>query len=172
MMTRRNLSRNLGLWIWAAICIFSSSLQASTFWSFQKPVTSEAPKVKNTKWAKTDIDKFILAQLETKKLKPAAPADKRTLIRRATFDLTGMPPTPQEVENFLKDKSPNAFAKVADRLLASPQYGERWGRHWLDVVRYADSLDARSLGSEGDIGLAWRYRDWVVSSFNHDLPYD
>ncbi len=172
MMTCRNLSRNLGLWIWAGALILTSHVHASTFWSFQKPVQPETPKVKNTKWAKTDIDKFILAQLEAKKLKPAAPADKRTLIRRAAFDLTGLPPTPQEVENFLKDKSPNAFARVVDRLLASPQYGERWGRHWLDVVRYADSLDARSLGSEGDIGLAWRYRDWVVNSFNRDLPYD
>ena len=93
---------------------------------------------------------------------PAAPADKRTLIRRATFDLIGLPPTPEEIEAFLADDSPLAFAKVVDRLLASPQYGERWGRHWLDVVRYADARDLIQLPPESDFREAWRYRDWVV----------
>ena len=99
------------------------------------------------------------------------PADKRTLIRRATFDLIGLPPTPAEIDAFLADDSPQAFAKVVDRLLASPRYGERWGRHWLDVVRYADARDLIQLPRESDFREAWRYRDWVVDSFNRDLPY-
>ena len=97
------------------------------------------PKSKDASWAKTPVDNFILAKLEEKDLKPNPPADKRTLIRRATFDLIGLPPTPEEVEDFVKDESPDAFAKVVDRLLASPHYGERWGRHWLDVARYSDT---------------------------------
>src|SRR5439155_4624235 len=102
-------------------------------------------------------------------LHPAPPADKRTLLRRATFDLTGLPPTPEEVEAFLKDDSADAFARVVDRLLRSPHYGERWGRHWLDVVRYADTTanDANAV-----MRYAWRYRDYVVAAFNDDLPYD
>src|SRR5262249_23107208 len=114
------------------------------------------------------------AGLEAKGLRPAPQADKRTLIRRATFDLTGLPPTLAEIDAFLKDHSPDAFAKVIDRLLASPHYGERWGRHWLDGARYADPVDARLLGSETvmDMTAAWRYRDWVVNAFNRDLPYD
>ena len=99
------------------------------------------------------------------------PADRRTLLRRATFDLTGLPPTPEEVEAFLADASPDAFARVVDRLLASPAYGERWGRHWLDVVRYADARDLIQLPAESDFREAWRYRDWVVDAFNRDLPY-
>ncbi len=142
------------------------------FWSFQPVKRSATPAVNNAAWVKNPIDAFILARLEAKGLKPAPPADKRTLIRRATFDLTGLPPTPEEVQAFLADKSPNAYAKLVDRLLASPRYGERWGRHWLDVVRYADSADSRGLGSEGDFSEAWRYRDWVVDAFNRDLPYD
>ena len=111
--------------------------------------------------------------MEEKKPKPAPHwPTKRVLILLATFDLIGLPPTPEDVEAFLQDKSPNAFAKVVDRLLASPHYGERWGRHWLDVVRYTDSMDARGIGSEGDSTEAWRYRDWVVNAFNNDLPYD
>ena len=141
------------------------------FWSFQPVRNPKLPLVKNMAWCKNPIDRFILAGLEAKGLKPAPPADRRTLIRRASFDLTGLPPTPEDVEAFVNDKSPNAWGKVIDRLLASPTYGERWGRHWLDVVRYADSLDARGVGSEGDISEAWRYRDWVVNAFNTDLPY-
>lgn len=141
-------------------------------WAFHTPADPAIPMVKNKKWSKSPIDHFILARLEEKNLKPAPPADKRTLIRRATFDLTGLPPTPHEVDAFLEDKSPDAFAKVVDRLLASPRYGERWARHWLDVVRYTDSLDSRGIGSEGDVAEAWRYRDWVVNAFNSDLPYD
>src|SRR5207247_2332884 len=108
------------------------------FWSFQPLQRPAAPRVKDTAWAKTNIDRFVMAKLEEKKLKPVGPADKRSLIRRAYFDLIGLPPTPEQVEAFLADNSPDAFAKVVDRLLASPQYGERWARHWLDVARYAD----------------------------------
>ena len=142
------------------------------FWSFQPVAKPAAPKVKDTTWPCSDLDRFILAKLEAKSLRPARPADKRTLIRRAAFDLTGLPPTPEEVDAFLRDNSPAAFARVIDRLLASPAYGERWGRHWLDLVRYTDSFDARGIGGEMDCADAWRYRDWVIDAFNRDLPYD
>ncbi|MEP6664658.1 MAG: DUF1549 domain-containing protein, partial [Verrucomicrobiota bacterium] len=143
-----------------------------TNWAFHNPKIPEIPKVKNQEWAKSPVDHFILAKLEGKNISPAAPASKRVLIRRATFDLTGLPPTQKEISDFLADKSSDAFAKVVERLLASPQYGERWARHWLDVVRYTDSLDSRVLGQESDSLDAWRYRDWVVNAFNRDLPYD
>ncbi len=146
--------------------------QQRNFWSFQPVKEPVVPPVKNKRWGQSPIDNFILAELEKRGLQPAPSADKATLIRRATFDLTGLPPTPDEVRVFLEDKSANAYAKVVDRLLASPAYGERWARHWLDVARYADSLDARGSGGDGDIAQAWRYRDWVVNAFNEDLPYD
>lgn len=151
---------------------FKITDEQRAFWSFQPMKKVAAPAVKDAAWAKGEIDKFVLAPLEAKGLKPASAADKRTLIRRATYDLCGLPPTVEQVEAFEKDESPDAFAKVVDRLLAAPQYGERWGRHWLDVVRYADSRDARGIGGASDIGEAWRYRDWVVKAFNDDLPYD
>ncbi len=137
-------------------------------WAFQPLADPPLPEVKDTSWPQSPIDFFILAALEAKGLRPAPPADRRTLIRRATFDLTGLPPTPEEIEAFLADDSPNAFARVVDRLLASPHYGERWGRHWLDVARYADS---NGLDENIAHGNAWRYRDWVVSAFNRDLPF-
>src|SRR5687768_14107904 len=146
--------------------------EARTAWQYQKPQDPAVPEVKNAGWCKSAVDRFILARLESKGLAPAGPADKRTLIRRATIDLTGLPPTPEEVEAFVADNSADAFAKVVDRLLASPAYGERWGRHWLDVVRYTDSFDSRGTGGEGDVAEAYRYRDWVVNAFNRDLPYD
>ena len=140
-------------------------------WAFQ-PVHDEAPpEVANEAWPRGAIDRFILARLEAAGLPPVEPADKRTLLRRATFDLTGLPPTPEEMEDFLADESPEAFETVIERLLASPQYGERWGRHWLDVVRYADARDLIQLPPESDFREAWRYRDWVVDAFNRDLPY-
>ncbi len=145
---------------------------ARTNWAFHPPQDPPVPKVSNRKWIQSPIDAFVLAQLEKQKLKPAVLADKRTLIRRATFDLTGLPPTPLEIDAFLKDSSTNAYAKLIDRLLASPHYGERWARHWLDVVRYADSVDARVTGGPEDFAEAWRYRDWVVNAFNGDLPYN
>lgn len=139
------------------------------FWSFKPPQKPEAPTVKDTAWPRNDIDRFILAKLEEKNLRPARRADKRTLIRRATYDLTGMPPTVKEVEDFLADDSEEAYAKVIERLLASPLYGERWARHWLDVARYADS---NGLDENIAHGNAWRYRDYVVNAFNSDKPYD
>jgi hypothetical protein len=143
--------------------------EARKFWSFQPVKDHQAPKVKNTAWVNSPIDRFILAKLEEKGLKPAADADKRALIRRATFDLTGLPPTPEEVEAFLKDASPNAFEKVVDRLLGSQAYGEKWGRHWLDVVRYADTAGDNS---DYPVIAAYRYRNYVIESFNNDKPYD
>src|SRR5581483_7549596 len=112
---------------------------SKTHWAWQPLGKPAVPSVSDPTWAKTPVDNFILAKLDEKGLKPNPPADKRTLIRRATFDLIGLPPTKEEVDAFLKDESPDAFAKVVDRLLASPHYGERWGRHWLDVARYSDT---------------------------------
>jgi hypothetical protein len=139
------------------------------FWAFVAPVDPPVPAVKNRTWVKSPIDAFMLAALEAKGLTPARPADKRSLIRRVTFDLTGLPPAPDEVQAFLNDSSPDAFAKVVDRLLASPRYGERWGRHWLDVARYADS---NGLDENLVYKSAFRYRDYVIQAFNKDKPYD
>jgi len=139
------------------------------FWSFQPVHKSPAPKVKDTAWPHNEIDRFILAKLEENGLRPAPAANKRDLIRRATFDLLGLPPTPEEVEVFVNDKSHNAFAKVVDRLLASPHYGERWARHWLDFARYSDE---KLSHVEGRYANAYRYRDWVIQAFNDDMPYD
>ncbi len=143
--------------------------EAKKFWSFQPVKDHQPPKVKNDAWVKSPIDRFILARLEEKGLKPVADADKRALIRRATFDLTGLPPAPDEVEAFLKDLSPGAFEKVVDRLLASQAYGEKWGRHWLDVARYADTAGDNS---DYPVTAAYRYRNYVIESFNKDKPYD
>jgi len=139
------------------------------FWSFKPRSQAAPPTPKQPGWAANPIDQFILANLEKNGLTPAPPADKTTLLRRATFDLTGLPPTEKELQAFLADKSPKAFEKVVDRLLASPRYGERWGRHWLDVMRYADST-----GSDEDHRYphAWRYRDYVIQAFNDDMPYN
>ncbi|MGH9658048.1 MAG: PSD1 and planctomycete cytochrome C domain-containing protein [Bryobacteraceae bacterium] len=140
------------------------------FWSL-RPVRKPAPpEVRNKTWARTAIDRFILAALESKGLAPVNPAGKRTLIRRVTFDLTGLPPEPAEVDAFLADSAPDAFAKVVDQLLASPHYGERWGRHWLDVARYGD--DKLDPTGETAHPNAFRYRDWVIQAFNDDMPYD
>ncbi len=143
--------------------------EAKKFWSFQPIKDRQPPQVKNQAWVKTPIDRFILAKFEEKGLRPVADAGKATLIRRATFDLTGLPPSPEEVEEFLKDTSPNAFEKVVDRLLASQAYGERWGRHWLDLVRYADTAGDNS---DYPVLAAYRYRNYVIESFNQDKPYD
>ncbi|MDX1983771.1 MAG: PSD1 and planctomycete cytochrome C domain-containing protein [Bryobacteraceae bacterium] len=145
------------------------SQEEKSFWAFQPVKDPQVPRVKDVAWVKSPVDNFILAQLEAKGLKPAPPADKLTLLRRATYDLTGLPPGEKEIAEFLSDNSPQAFAKVVDRLLNSPRYGERWGRHWLDVARYADST-----GNDEDhrYPYAWRYRDYVIDAFNSDLPYD
>jgi Protein of unknown function (DUF1553)/Protein of unknown function (DUF1549)/Planctomycete cytochrome C len=150
---------------------FTITEKQRRFWSFQPVKNVPLPAVRDTTWPRTSVDRFILAGLETKGLAPAVPADKHTLLRRATFDLTGLPPTPAEIEAFLADNTPQAFARVVDRLLASPAYGERWGRHWLDVVRYADARDLIQLPPPSDFREAWLYRDWVVDSFNRDLPF-
>ena len=127
------------------------------FWSFQPVKKPALPAVKAAAWPKTGIDRFVLAKLEAAQLKPAAAADKRTWVRRVTLDLTGLPPKPEDTEAFLKDASPDAKQKLVDRLLASPHYGERWARHWLDLARYADG----QLAADQDTPLpnAWRYRD-------------
>jgi len=139
------------------------------FWSFQPVRRPAVPKVKNAAWVRNPIDAFVLARLEKEGLKPNAPATRQALIRRAYFDLTGLPPSFEDVQAFLADKSPNAWEKVVDRLLASPAYGEKWGRHWLDLVRYAET---NSYERDGDKPNAWRYRDYVIKSFNDDKPYD
>lgn len=137
-------------------------------WAFQPVAATQPPAVKDTNWVQSPIDNFILAKLEADGLAPAPIADKRALIRRATFDLTGLPPTPAEIDAFLQDDHPQAFARVVERLLNSPAYGERWGRHWLDVARYADS---NGLDENVAHGNAWRYRDYVINAFNTDKPF-
>jgi Protein of unknown function (DUF1549)/Protein of unknown function (DUF1553)/Planctomycete cytochrome C len=139
------------------------------YWAFRKPSRPQIPKVKNRSWVRTPIDAFILAKLEEKGLQPSPRADKRTLIRRVTFDLTGAPPTPEEINAFLADRSPQAYERVVKRLLASPRYGERWAQHWLDVVRFGET-NGFELDAERE--QAWRYRDYVVKSLNNDKPYD
>ncbi len=138
-------------------------------WAFLAPVAQQPPMVKDVKWVANPIDSFILSKLEQKGFVPAPPADKTALLRRITFDLTGLPPTLADVESFLADDSPTAYEKVVDRLLQSQHYGEKWARHWLDVVRYADT---NSFERDGAKPNAWRYRDYVIRSFNSDKPYD
>ena len=138
-------------------------------WAFQPPIQSELPIVADTTWPQQLIDHFVLAKLKEHQLQPAPPADPLKLLRRATFGLTGLPPTPADIESFLADNSPEAFARVIDRLLASPRYGEHWGRHWLDVVRYADSLGG---ASNLPFANAFRYRDYVIAALNKDKPFD
>jgi hypothetical protein len=139
------------------------------FWSFKPVRAGPAPEIKDHDWVRTPVDRWILARLESKGLHPVRPASRRALIRRATFDLTGLPPTPEDVDAFLVDESPDAFTKVVERLLASPAYGERWGRRWLDVVRYADTA-----GETADYPIreAYKYRDYVIAAFNQDKLYD
>jgi hypothetical protein len=148
---------------------FRISDEQRRHWAFQPVKDPPLPSVKDAAWAQTPIDRFILARLAAKELKPAAEAERRTLVRRATFDLIGLPPTLEEMEAALGDKSDQWFARVVDRLLASPHYGERWGRHWLDLVRYADTA-----GETADFPVpdAWRYRNYVIAAFNADKPYD
>lgn len=139
------------------------------YWAFVKPVRPTVPAVKNPSWVRTPVDAFVLAKLEEKGLQPSPPADKRALLRRVTFDLTGLPPTLDEISAFLADKSPNAYEKVVARLLASPHYGERWAQHWLDVVRFGET---NGFELDADREQAWRYRDYVVNSLNADKPYN
>jgi mono/diheme cytochrome c family protein len=138
-------------------------------WAFQPVRRAGPPPVKNAEWVRNDVDRFVLAALEAKGLKPAPPAAREQLLRRVTFDLIGLPPTLEEINDFLRDDSPRAYEKVVDRLLSSPHYGERWGRHWLDLARYGETD-----GFEHDAVRpnAWRYRDYVIRAFNADKPYD
>jgi len=142
--------------------------EQKAFWAFQPLKSSPPPVVKGAAWPSSPIDPFVLAKLEAGGLKPSPRADKRTLIRRATFDLIGLPPTPEEIDAFHGDDAPEAFARVVDRLLKSPHYGERWGRHWLDIARFGeqDGFDG------GSYDHAWKYRDYVIRAFNADKPYD
>jgi mono/diheme cytochrome c family protein len=141
-------------------------------WAFQPVSKPAVPAVKNADWPKNPVDNFVLAQLEANGMTPNAPADKATLIRRVYFDLIGLPPTVRDVQAFLNDASPDALAKVVDRLLASPQYGEHWARYWLDVARYSDTKGDAPRQDDLRFPHAWTYRDWVISAFNADLPYD
>ena len=139
------------------------------FWSFQPPVARPIPEVKNKAWPESDIDRFILARLEAEDLSPAEDAPRRSLLRRVYYDLIGLPPSPEEMNDFLAARSPAAFEKVVEDLLARPEFGERWGRHWLDVARFAESSGGgRSLVFPD----AWRFRDYVIDSLNRDKPFD
>jgi hypothetical protein len=140
-----------------------------SFWSFQIPKAPAVPVVKQVDWPRSDVDRFILASLEAKGMEPVTDADPRSRVRRVSFDLVGLPPDPAVVEEYAANPRPEAFAKIVDDLMASPRFGERWGRHWLDVARYAEST-----GKERNYAFpeAWRYRDWVIEAVNADLPYD
>ena len=166
------LAEKFGLWLdpqqnKAEPAVFSA--KEREFWAFLPVKDGTPPSVRDSQWVKTPVDQFILSELEKQTISPAAPASKLALLRRVTFDLTGLPPTLEDVENFLKDDSPQAYDNVVNRLLSSPHYGERWGRHWLDVVRFAESTanDANAV-----MRFAWRYRNYVIDAFNSDLPYD
>ena len=143
--------------------------RSNPYWAFVKPERPVPPPVQSTGWVQNPVDRFILSKLEQKGLKPAPEAGRAALIRRVYYDLAGLPPSPEEVKAFVEDASPRAYGELVDRLLKSPRYGERWGRHWLDLARYADTN-----GYEGDAEFfhAWRYRDYVIDAFNSDKPYD
>ena len=168
----RNHTRRLDLAISAifALSVPRSAVRRPTrdHWAFIPPERPEVPRVNESSWVHNPIDAFILAGLEEQGLPHAPPADRATLLRRITFDVTGLPPTPEEVDGFLADHSPSAYLRLVDRLLMSPQYGERWGQHWLDLARFAETD-----GFEFDQARpnAWRYRDWVVQALNRDKPY-
>ena len=159
----------------ADVSLRSSADAARGHWAFRAPVEPMLPAVRDESWIKTDIDRFVLAEIEKAGLRPAPPADPRSLIRRMTFDLTGLPPTPAEVQTFVEqaDRDPqSAIRTLIDRLLASPHYGERWGRHWLDLARYADTKGYVYAREERFFVHAHAYRDWVIRAFNEDLPFD
>lgn len=149
--------------------VFDLEARKRNHWAWQPVRSVEPPAVRNQQWPLQPIDNFLLAELETKGLQPAPPADRHTLIRRLSFDLRGLPPSPDEINAFAGDSSPEAYEKLVDGFLGSPQFGERWARHWMDLVRYSESH-----GSEGDPAVpeAWRYRDYLIRAFNSDVPYD
>jgi Protein of unknown function (DUF1549) len=158
----------------AALCVAANEKDAAfignrgAYWAFQKVTRPPVPALRDP-WIRTPIDAFILQALREKQLSPSAPVDRAQLIRRVSYDLTGLPPSPEDVASFLADNSPDAYEKTVDRLLASPHYGERWAAKWLDVVRYADT---NGFELDQDRPHAWRYRDYVIDSFNRDKPYD
>jgi hypothetical protein len=145
-----------------------SVLARRNWWAFQKPVRPAVPAM-SSDWVRSPIDAFIFEGLGSKKLVPSPPLTRERLLRRVTYDLTGLPPSAGEIDQFLRDRSANAYEKLVDRLLASPHYGERWALRWLDVVRYADT---NGYEADAERPHAWRYRDYVVRSFNQDKPYD
>src|SRR5262249_6167680 len=149
--------------------VYSITERDRQFCSSTKPVRPSPPKVKDRRWIRNEVDEFVLSKLEQNGLKPNGAASPGELMRRVYFDLIGLPPSPEETVEFLKNPSDAAYAEVVDRLLASPHYGERWGRHWLDLARYADS---GGYEFDYDRPHAWRYRDYVIKSFNEDKPYD
>ncbi|HWF17750.1 MAG TPA: DUF1549 and DUF1553 domain-containing protein [Verrucomicrobiae bacterium] len=158
----------LGCALSASFAATTVSPSATNHWAFKAPVRPALPKVRDSKWGRTPVDTFVLAKLEREKLRPSKEAGKATLLRRLSLDLIGLPPTIEEMDAFLADKNPDAWQKQVERLLASPHYGERWGREWLDAARYADSD-----GFEKDKPrFIWNYRDWVIGAFNRNLPYD
>jgi hypothetical protein len=142
---------------------------AKNYWAYQPVGLVAVPKVGKQGWARNAIDRFIQAKLEERGLEPAPEADRRVLIRRLSYDLTGLPPTPQEIDDFLQDQAPDAYERLVDRLLDSPRYGEKWGRHWLDVVHYSETNGYERDGPKANV---WRYRDYVIRAFNEDKPYD
>jgi len=156
-------------WIKAMPADAAPAKAAEWRWPYEKPLKVNPPAVRDAGWTRNAVDHFVLAKLEAKQWRPAPEADKRTLLRRLSLDLIGLPPTPDELDAFLADASPNAYEKQIDRLLGDTRYGERWGRHWLDLARYAETS---GLEGDGAIGNAWRYRDWVIDAFNKNLPYD
>ena len=167
------MRRTLGLFARSIACAVvlagPAHLRADDAWWSFRPLRRPAVPASDSSWVRATVDAFILAKLSEAELTPSPPADRRTLIRQLTFDLHGLPPTPEEIAAFLDDRAPDAYERLVDRLLASPRYGEAWGRHWLDLARYADTAGD---SSDYPIPDAWRYRNWVIDAFNADLPYD
>src|SRR5688572_14677393 len=160
------LSKVVFVLVW--FCSGQSWAAASEHWSLKPLAPVKPPMVQQSDWSKTPIDQFILGKLEEREMHPSPPADKGTLLRRAYFDLIGLPPTPEQRNAFLADPSPDGFEKVVDELLERPEYGERWARHWLDVAHYAET---HGHDQDRPRTNAWPYRDYVIGSFNSDKPY-
>jgi hypothetical protein len=150
------------------VALESRRFDRETWWAFRPLARPPVPAVRDRNWTRTPVDAFVLARLEAEGLRPRPEADRRTLIRRLSFDLHGLPPTPEQIDRFLKDQSPDAYERLVDRLLASPRYGERWGRHWLDVVHYGDT---HGYDKDKRRDHAWPYRDYVIRSLNEDVAY-
>src|SRR2546430_2508120 len=172
-MTMLRCTRSLAA-LAAAALLFAMPLASfcadkANFWSFKPAEKPSLPAVQNRSWARNPVDLFVLAKLEEKQMHPSQEADLRTLIRRLFFDVTGLPPKPTDVELFLRDKRPDAYERLVERLLASPRYGERWARHWLDVVHFGET---HGYDKDKPRPNAWPYRDWIIAALNDDVPYD